>query len=477
MDNEDSLASHTPFEAEMRRRLWWSIVMFDYRAGEKTDQKNSQLNPSWDCRIPLNISDVDLRPECKDLETVRGRSTETVFGLIRAELGDYLRHASYHLDFSAPSLRPIARPSSLDLDGFKRHLEERYIQHFDPTNPVHHLAKWTAYSYLARYSLWRQFAALADRDGKRPSAVDWEAAIVNGVEMLEADRELMASPLTKRYHWFLSFYFPLPAYLIIAKSLKARPLSVNAQRAWEVMGDNFAVRLQTIFRQEVAPFMRLFNPLFQAWDVTVKAHSINNIAGPQQPLPAPPRILGYIREIRASDTSGGFTGSTSSSSPTLNTELDDEMMLSPDLFNPALALQFTSNYYNSTNLFDPMALGDTGNDTLSGIDWSTTASGSTHGNGTSSATSNSVATSLSPESKALSNFSPGVGVGGASPSMGGTMPNWFGPLPTSSTSMGSMMSAQPQQQQYHVMPDHKALETLNIGEFSWTDLDAGDRKG
>jgi len=276
--------------------------------------------------------------------------------------------------------------------------------------------------------------------------------------------------LTKRYHWFLSFYFPLPAYLIIAKSLKARPLSVNAQRAWDVMGDNFAARLQTIFRQEVAPFMRLFNPLFQAWDVTVKAHSTNNIAGPQQPLPPPPRILGYIREIRASDTSGSFTGSTSSSSPSFNIEMDEEMMLSPDLFHPALALQFTSNYYDSANLFDPMTLGDTGSDALSGIDWSTTALGSATANGTTGATTNNAATSLSPDSKTLSQFSPVADVGG-------TMPNWFGPLSTPSDSMGPMMPAQSRQQQYHAMPDHKALETLNIGEFAWTDLDAGEGKG
>ncbi|KAJ1323901.1 proline utilization trans-activator [Microdochium nivale] len=382
MHDEASLAKHTPFEAEMRRKLWWSLVLFDSRAAEKTDSKNSELNPSWDCRVLLNISDADLRPESKELQPVHNRSTEAVFGVIRSELGDYLRHADYHLDFVAASLRPLARPEPLDLDELQKHFEERYIQFFDQTNPLHFVAKWTTYSYIARYHLWRQFAHFADPQARRPTEADWDSAIANGTRMLEADKELMDSPLIRRYHWFLGFYFPLPAYLIIGKGLKAHPRSPLANRAWEVMSDDFAVRLRTAFRQEIAPFMRLFSPLFGAWSACVKAAGTTSNPGGDglsQPQLVEPRILGHIRSIRNANATASGTADTTSSSPALHTDtessMDDEMILTPDMLQGSMAVPMMSGWYGGwfggagTSDMGPGGSGSGGGDVLD-LNWS-----------------------------------------------------------------------------------------------------------
>ncbi|KXJ87534.1 hypothetical protein Micbo1qcDRAFT_139241 [Microdochium bolleyi] len=448
MHDEASLAKQTPFEAEMRRKLWWSLVLFDSRAAEKTDNKNSQLNPSWDCRVPLNISDADLRPESKELQGVHGRSTEAVFGVIRSELGDYLRHASYHLDFSGASLRPIARPSPRDLEGLQRYLEERYLQFFDQTNPLHFLAKWTTYSYIARYGLWRQFAAFADPQGKRPREADWDSAIENATRMLEADKELMASPLTRRYHWFLGFYFPLPAYLIIGKGLKAHPRSPHAARAWDVMSDNFAVRLQTVFRQEVAPFMKLFSPLFSAWNAQLRTGAAEAAVQGSTDVgdPVEPRILGYIREIKNANKSSA--GNTTSSSPAFYTDtdssMDDEMLLTPDMLQGSFAMPMMSGWFNGW--YDGGGGGGGAGGDVLDINWSPQLSNTT----TSTATTGGNAGGFASE----------VGVDS---SMGGPLADFFAPLPTTSSSTGGVQ----QQQQ---VPDHKALETLNLGGIDWGNL-------
>lgn len=47
-------------EAEMRRRLWWSLVLYDRRVCEMSDHKTSTLDPTWDCCLPLNISDFEV---------------------------------------------------------------------------------------------------------------------------------------------------------------------------------------------------------------------------------------------------------------------------------------------------------------------------------------------------------------------------------------------------------------------------------
>ncbi|KAF1363463.1 hypothetical protein EJ07DRAFT_152273 [Lizonia empirigonia] len=63
IDSEAANAKHGVFEAEMRRRLWWAMVVYDSRISEMSDYKTTQLVPTWDCKIPVNVNDFDLRPE------------------------------------------------------------------------------------------------------------------------------------------------------------------------------------------------------------------------------------------------------------------------------------------------------------------------------------------------------------------------------------------------------------------------------
>ncbi|KAK9386689.1 hypothetical protein V1515DRAFT_603556 [Lipomyces mesembrius] len=51
--SESACVKRTAFEAEMRRRLWWSLKLFDTRIGEMADYNTVALAPAWECRIPL----------------------------------------------------------------------------------------------------------------------------------------------------------------------------------------------------------------------------------------------------------------------------------------------------------------------------------------------------------------------------------------------------------------------------------------
>jgi len=48
ISNEAANAKHGVFEAEMRRRLWWAMVVYDSRISEITDYKTTQLIPTWE---------------------------------------------------------------------------------------------------------------------------------------------------------------------------------------------------------------------------------------------------------------------------------------------------------------------------------------------------------------------------------------------------------------------------------------------
>ncbi|KAL0768122.1 hypothetical protein CaCOL14_009096 [Colletotrichum acutatum] len=70
-----------PFEAEMRRRLWWMIVVLDIRAAEDRGTDAAIPRQSYNTRLPFNLDDDDFGPATTDLLEDRTGPTEMTFCL------------------------------------------------------------------------------------------------------------------------------------------------------------------------------------------------------------------------------------------------------------------------------------------------------------------------------------------------------------------------------------------------------------
>ena len=51
----------TPYEVEMRRRVWWSLCMLDMRASEDQGMDYTISLESYDTKLPLSINDAATR--------------------------------------------------------------------------------------------------------------------------------------------------------------------------------------------------------------------------------------------------------------------------------------------------------------------------------------------------------------------------------------------------------------------------------
>ncbi|KAL3467005.1 hypothetical protein BJX64DRAFT_284153 [Aspergillus heterothallicus] len=273
LHNEAACSEYPPLEAEMRRRLWWALVLFDTRIGEMADYRTTTLTPLWDCKIPLNVNDSDLRPEMRSQPKVQGKSSEALFAVARSELGDFLRNSSAHLDFSCPALKLVARKPLSDtaagadeIDVWEKHLEDRYLRFCDPENPLHFITIWMMRQTLAKCRLINHFAK---HSPGRPTDAERDAAIPFALRMLETDTIILRSPNVQRYFWLMHFYFPFPAYLHLLQDLRRRPLSNHAQHCWNLMSENFEARAKCL--RLVSPnllFKTITATVFHAWGVT-----------------------------------------------------------------------------------------------------------------------------------------------------------------------------------------------------------------
>lgn len=295
--SEAALTKCTALEAELRRRLWWSLVLFDTRISEMADHRTATLAPTWDCKIPLNVNDSDLRPEMKEPPAVQEKPTDALFAVVRSELGDFVRHKMFHLDFTSPALKPIfttgqhgSNSEGTELANLEKIIEDKYLKSCDPENPLHFMTTWWMRAYIAKSRLLEHHSRYSGSNIHQTD-VQRDSAISHALRMLECDTQFRTSPLTKRFLWLIHLHFPFPAYIQIVRDLRRRPLCDYAERAWEVMSDNFEAWFAFMRKDSESPFFKVFNEIvLQAWEAREAA--LNQV---MQVL-TPPRIVLFVKQ-------------------------------------------------------------------------------------------------------------------------------------------------------------------------------------
>ncbi|KAK7750940.1 hypothetical protein SLS62_007072 [Diatrype stigma] len=294
-------AKCTPFEAEMRRRLWWALTLFDSRIGELSSSMGLSLDPTWDCKIPLNVNDSDIRPGMKDIPVAQEHCADAIFAVVRGELADSIRHSDWYLDFSNPPLKSVARdvrqnattPDS-SLDAVERAIEGKYLKYCDPEVPIHFMALWMTRQQIAKCKLLEHYSRICGSpipSGEQINA-QVDMTIVHAFRMLACDTIIMRSPLTKGYRWLAEYHFQLPAYVHIAQELKRNPLSKHARQAWETMADNFDARFAAIPTYHAPIFSLFCKTVLPAWEAR---EAVARESGEE--LNTPPRIVVSIRNV------------------------------------------------------------------------------------------------------------------------------------------------------------------------------------
>jgi hypothetical protein len=260
------------------------------------DYKATTLAPTWNCRVPLNVNDSDLRLEMKEPPTVQGQSTEALFVVVRSELREFVRHTKFHLEFTNPALKPIAKdvqrgpiPEGGELVILEKMIEDKYLKFCDPENPLHFMTIWMTRSYIAKCRLVEHYSRYFSSSVNQTEA-QRKAALAYALMRLECDTKIMSSPLTKGYRWLAQFCFPFPAYIRIVQDLSRRPISEQAGEAWQIMNDNYEARIVNSPRHD-GPFFKNFTKIIlQAWEAREEAFRES-----RDPL-VPLRIVSYIRQ-------------------------------------------------------------------------------------------------------------------------------------------------------------------------------------
>jgi hypothetical protein len=291
---EPENAKCNALEAELRRRLWWALIIFDNRISEMSNSRSTMLMPIWDCQTPHNVSDFDLRSETSTAPPDREMPTEALFVVVRSEMDDWVRNCAFQLDFVNPAMRAIVRdihngttPES-ELTALIENIESKYLRHCSEDNPIQYMTILTARDFLAKHQLLEHYSKYI-MGHLEPTDELRETAINHALTILACDTTLTMSPLTKGFSWFTRIYFPLPAYIHLVQVLRKQPMGDSADRAWQAMSDNYEARFEKM--PEVSIFLRVVSkPLLEAWsarEAALREHGRFEL---------PPRCVTHIQE-------------------------------------------------------------------------------------------------------------------------------------------------------------------------------------
>lgn len=364
LDNESSNLKCGPLEGEMRRRLWWALLLFDNRVCEMGDYRAVTLSPSWNCKLPANLNDSDLQAEMKVLPQSHDRPTESSLAILRYKVADLVRHSSFFLDFTNPAMKALAHPNDHGgtLEALERKIEDEYLRHCNPENPHQFMTIWLTRGHIARYLLFQHFSIPPEKQTAQQRSI----AITYALTMLSCDTTILTHPSTTKHTWFLFFHFPFPAYIHILQYLKREPLAAHAKLCWKTMSDSCAVRFADP-EQEEHPFHK--TPMFavftriivKAWEARVTA--LQKRGEREQEVPF--IVTEFQKKLLSSEVS---SSADTVSSEDMSSRFEDDGMVMPF---PMMA------HGGPFDCFDQGALGsddnlmdiDMGALDLVGVDW------------------------------------------------------------------------------------------------------------
>ncbi|OJJ84447.1 uncharacterized protein ASPGLDRAFT_126650 [Aspergillus glaucus CBS 516.65] len=228
-----------PFEAEMRRRLWWYICVLDVQTAEDLGTDPMLHDIFFDTKLPLNINDEDIYEGMKHLPQERIGCPDMTYFLLQCEIALATRRLTYNPPGNiCPGLKNIEDRQSLVQDLEKR-LNERYVRHCDPSIPL----QWacTKIARIAVAKLWLViYQPLKKQESIASLPPDTQSMLLsNAVEVIELSHLLQTNDTMARWKWEFQTCVPWYAVAYLLAQLCTTSNSPPLERSWSRVSDIF----------------------------------------------------------------------------------------------------------------------------------------------------------------------------------------------------------------------------------------------
>ena len=299
---DGKLLGLSPFETEIRRRIWWQLRMHDSRTAELAGQakfrgfEEDETTP----KKPANVSDVDLYPAMPHAAPESTKPTEMMWGVLRSDLATFAQAQMAKLQRkgkSGLSSEEYAAWDDLELkDKYIKELEDmietKHLRFCDPCQPLHFMALLCARIAL---NIIRFGAHHPRRWAKLEYVSTSERDFVWGlvIQLLEQYHMLQSSPQIRRFAWNVPYFIQWQAVIHVLDTLRADPLRMDAEKAWRLIKDLYQDNPEMLLSMNKPIIVVVGNLCLRAFNARAAALNKQN-----KRLPDPPEYITKLRDLR-----------------------------------------------------------------------------------------------------------------------------------------------------------------------------------
>ena len=259
LDRDGASLGVPPFEAEMRRRVWWVLKQHDFRTAELGGlAKFRDLDMGAEsAKGPTNLNDDQLSHGMPLLPAASNTLTDVAFVAfvaMRYELTSFAasRVARFRQQGKAPGqwdLHASGGDRAATEDAFKELeeiIESKYVRYYDPSQPLHLMTMLLARTAMNvirfRTHHPRRWASIEQTPLSERQLV-WEVSM----KLLEQHIMVQSSPQLKRFAWHAAYFMQWHAFIHVLDTIRAMPLIADAEKAWSLVGSIYENNPNMVF--------------------------------------------------------------------------------------------------------------------------------------------------------------------------------------------------------------------------------------
>ncbi|CAI7645695.1 unnamed protein product [Penicillium glandicola] len=220
----------SPFEIEMRRRVWWTLCMLDARASEDQGTDYTITRGSFDTKIPLNLNDTDLDPNSKETPQPHDGLTDMSVARVSFGMCEVTRQMMAHGSTDgAPSLEEQNRL----LEQIYQGLERDFLQYSTESgNITYWVIVIVARLVMAKMTLLIYLPLLFSSPNDDFSEELRTKLLVCGIEIAEYNHALNHEQACRHWRWAFQTYTHWYSIVYMMLEISRRPWSPLSERAW-----------------------------------------------------------------------------------------------------------------------------------------------------------------------------------------------------------------------------------------------------
>lgn len=233
----------SPYEVEMRRRVWWALCMVDIRASEDQASEYTIPSGSFDTKLPLNINDADIDADTKETPAEHHGLTDMSMALASYEMAIIIRQ------MMAPRAKGEAAPTVEEqgrlLSDVYVKLDRTYLQY---ATEAGNIAYWVGVVatrlVISKLSLFIYLPTLFSSPNDHFSDEIRNKLLVAALEVAEYNHSLNAEPEARHWRWLFQTYTHWYSIVYLLLEASRRPWSPMVERSWIALHSSWLIPTQ-----------------------------------------------------------------------------------------------------------------------------------------------------------------------------------------------------------------------------------------